>query len=264
MTPDSFSDGGVHINLKNAVAHAEQLLTEGACRIDIGGESSRPGAKSVSPDEELHRVLPTIQVLASHGVPMSIDTRNASTAKACLEAGVTWLNDISALTHDPDMIPVAKDFEKVILMHMRGTPETMQSNLEYSDIIAEIKVYLASRIEASGIPRNRLLIDPGLGFGKSTQQCLEILQRLGEFQELGPVYIGPSRKNFIGELTGEKNPAERDYGTLGAVLRAAQNGANFIRVHNVKAAVQAISAYNGTYTQLGFSSDSPDDNLRLW
>lgn len=234
LTPDSFSDGGLYTNISKAVAHAEQMLSDGAYRIDIGGESTRPGAQLVPPDEELSRVLPTIKALAAHNVPMSIDTRNASTAKACLKAGVAWLNDISALTHDPAMSSVAKDFDKVILMHMRGTPETMQSYTQYIDLIAEIKAYLASRIEASGIPKDRLIVDPGLGFGKSTQQCLEILKRLAEFKELGPVYIGPSRKNFIGELTDTKNPADRDAGTLNAVLMAAQNGASFVRVHHVR------------------------------
>ncbi len=244
LTPDSCSDGGLYLDTQTAVAHAEQLLADGAYRIDIGGESTRPGARPISPDEELRRVLPTIQALASQGVPMSIDTRNASTAKACLKAGVTWLNDVSALTHDPHMAEVAKDFDRVILMHMRGLPENMQSDTHYADIMGEIKAYLAGRIQASGIPKERLLVDPGLGFGKSTAQCVEILRRLPEFQELAPVYIGPSRKNFIGEITGiQKYCAERDYGTIGAVLMAAENGASFVRVHHVKAAVDALKVF---------------------
>ncbi|MEI6805352.1 MAG: dihydropteroate synthase [Myxococcaceae bacterium] len=244
ITPDSCSDGGLYLERDKAVAHAKQMVADGAFMVDIGGESTRPGAKIISPEEELKRVLPVVQILASQNIPMSIDTRNASTAKACLEAGVTWLNDVSALTHDPKMPDIARQFDKIILMHMRGIPETMQQNTSYLDIISEIKTYLADKIKASGILKNKLLVDPGLGFGKSTEQCLEILKRLREFQELAPVYIGPSRKNFIGELTGIlEYSADRDYGTIGAVLKAAQNGADFVRVHNVKAAIDALAVF---------------------
>lgn len=249
ITPDSCSDGGLYTDTGQAVRHAEKMLSEGADYIDIGGESTRPGAKIVCPKEELSRVLPVIQSLTQNGIRnLSIDTRNASTAKACLKAGVCWLNDISALTHDPDMMAIAKDFDKITLVHMRGHPETMQKSLEYTNLIFEIKNYLAGRIEtaiSAGISKNKIIVDPGLGFGKSTQQCVEILKHLKEFQELGPIYIGPSRKNFIGELIGiPEYSAERDYGTLGAVLHAAENGASFIRVHNIKASLQALKVFS--------------------
>lgn len=248
ITPDSCSDGGIYANIQEAVSRAEQMLQDGADYIDIGGESTRPGAQAISPEEELTRVLPVIQALIQNNIRnLSIDTRNASTAKSCLNAGVNWLNDVSALTHDANMITVAKDFDKITLMHMRGTPDNMQNSLSYSDLILEIKTYLSGRIEtavSAGIAKNKIIIDPGLGFGKSTQQCSEILRRLHEFQELGPVYIGPSRKNFIGELTGIlEYSVERDNGTLGAVLKAAENGANFIRVHNIKAALHALKVF---------------------
>jgi dihydropteroate synthase len=247
ITPDSCSDGGLYLDPKAAIRHAEQLMLDGAFMIDIGGESTKPGAKPISSEEELSRVRPVIQALASHKIPMSIDTRHASTAKACLNAGVSWLNDVSALTHDPDMMAIAKDFDRVVLMHMRGTPETMQKNLDYVDVILEIKIYLANRILASGLPKERLLIDPGLGFGKSTPQCIEILERLQEFKELAPIYIGPSRKNFIGELTGiPKYCAERDFGSIGAALKAFQNGADFVRVHNVKATKDALTVFQSS------------------
>lgn len=247
LTPDSFSDGGIYKTTRQAVTHAEQMIQDGACLIDIGGESTRPGATPVSPEQELDRVLPVVRELTAFKIPISIDTRNALTAKACLQAGASWLNDVSALSHDPDMLSVAKEFERVVLMHMRGTPETMQSNLSYLDIITEITSYLSQRLEiaiGAGIAKKSILVDPGLGFGKSTQQCIEILGNLQIFKNLAPVYVGPSRKNFIGELTQTRTPSDRDYGTIGAVIKAYTSGADFIRVHNVKAANDALKVYS--------------------
>ena len=248
ITPDSCSDGGFYLEPRKAIAHAEQMLQEGADYIDIGGESMRPGAKAISPEEELHRVLPVIRELLQNNIRnLSIDTRNYLTAKTCLNLGVSWLNDVSALTHDAQMLSIAKDFDQLTLMHMRGAPENMQSNLEYSDLMIDIKNYLANRIEeavCAGVSRPQIRIDPGIGFGKSTAQCVEILNRLEEFRELAPVYVGPSRKNFIGDLTGTPTySSERDYGTVGAVFKAAQKGASFIRVHNVKATSQAWKVF---------------------
>ena len=251
ITPDSFSDGGHFNSLSEAIKHAEQMLDDGAAMIDIGGESTRPGALPVAPELELARVLPIIQALVANGIRnLSIDTRNASTAYACLQAGATWINDISALTHDPEMVYVAKDAKGIVLMHSQGNPETMQLNPSYTYVVDEIKAYLAERIEfalSKGLLQNQLWFDPGLGFGKTLEHNLAILNNLNEFCVLGPIYIGPSRKNFIGLLTGETNPSQRDYGTLGAVLKAAQQGAKMIRVHNVKAAVHALKVYQNDH-----------------
>ncbi len=247
ITPDSFSDGGQFDTLKSAVKHAEQMLAEGAAMIDIGGESTRPGALPVPPDLELARVLPVVQALVSNGIRnLSIDTRNASTASACLKAGATWLNDISALTHDPEMVYVAPNAEGVVLMHSQGTPQTMQLAPSYTHVIDEIKAYLNQRIEfalSKGLRKEQLWVDPGLGFGKTLEHNLALLNNLNAFCELAPVYIGPSRKNFIGILTGETEPSNRDYGTIGAVLKAAQQGAKMVRVHHVKAAIQALTTF---------------------
>ncbi len=252
ITPDSFSDGGQFDSLSLAVKHAEQMLADGAAMIDIGGESTRPGAQPVSPDLELARVLPVVQALVSNGIRnLSIDTRNASTAHACLKAGATWINDISAFTHDPEMVYVAKNAENVVLMHSQGAPQTMQLDPQYTNVVDNIKAYLQERINfalSKGLRKEQLWVDPGLGFGKTLEHNLALLNNLSAFKELGPVYVGPSRKNFIGLLTGETDPANRDYGTIGAVLKAAQQGAKMIRVHHVKAATQALKVYQNGHS----------------
>ncbi|MBL4819280.1 MAG: dihydropteroate synthase, partial [Deltaproteobacteria bacterium] len=222
LTPDSFSDGGNYFKLDKAVRHAHRMLEAGADLIDIGGESTRPGSQIIAPEEEVERVLPVVKALVSDGISqISIDTRNAKTAFACLKAGATWINDVSAFTHDPKMVFAARDAEGVILMHMRGTPQNMQQGpIIYSDVIGEIKTYLAERIEYAlnnNLRREQIIIDPGIGFGKTLEHNIEILCRLDELKTLGPVMVGPSRKRFIGELTGVSNAAERDFGTVGAV-----------------------------------------------
>ncbi|MES2503997.1 MAG: dihydropteroate synthase [Myxococcota bacterium] len=236
ITPDSCSDGGLYMETYKAVEHAHQMLSDGAAWIDVGGESTRPGATPITPEEELARVLPVIKALIASGVRnLSIDTRNATTARSCLEAGALWLNDVSALSHDPYMLTLAKDFEHVTLMHMYGASH---------DIISEIATFLKNRVEIAvnaGVSLGRISIDPGIGFGKSADQDFTILKNLSAFSPIAPVYAGPSRKKFMGPLLGLPNYGpERDYGTIGAVLHAAQNGASYIRVHNVRAAVDAL------------------------
>ncbi|MBH1988790.1 MAG: dihydropteroate synthase [Myxococcaceae bacterium] len=246
-TPDSFSDGGRYLCVKEAIEAAQRLMLEGASWIDLGGESTRPGAQKVSPEEEQRRVLPIIRELASQKIPMSIDTRNANTAQAAFDLGVTRLNDISALTHDPDMLQVASCFEQVVLMHMRGTPETMQKRLDYPDLISDVSAYLHSRVQVAleaGLCTEQIVIDPGLGFGKSTNQCLCILEHLNEFASIAPLYLGASRKKFIGDIAGISTPADRDYATVGVALRALHQKCSFFRVHNVQAVVQAIKLFS--------------------
>jgi len=246
ITPDSFSDGGDFLNADAALREAEQMIEWGADVVDIGGESTRPFAKPVPPEEELARVLPIVRVLVNHGIrQLSIDTRNASTARACFQEGVTWLNDVSAFTHDPLMIEAAKNFETVILMHSRGTPESMQAgNIAYDDVVSEVYRFLQERVQVAmyaGIEKSKLIVDPGIGFGKRLEHNLALIRSLSKFQGLGSsVLCGLSRKAFIGELTGLKDPKERDAATIGAICMASSFGADIVRVHDVKGAVHAL------------------------
>lgn len=238
VTPDSFYDGGKYFSFVNAVRHAEELVNEGADIIDVGGESTRPGAESVSPDEELKRVIPVIRKLADRiDVPISIDTQKSKVAKEALESGARMVNDISALRTDPEMAGIVKEYNvPVVLMHMKGTQRDMQVNPEYTDVIGEIKAFFRERIEwakANGIREENIIIDPGIGFGKTLEHNLEILRRLKEFKEFGmPVLIGPSRKSFIGRIL-DKTEEERIWGTAGAVSAGILNGADMVRVHDV-------------------------------
>jgi len=249
VTPDSFFDGGKFFRLESALEHARRLIREGADIIDIGGESSRPGAQPVPEEEELNRVIPVIRALRQESsVPISIDTYKASVAEAALEAGANIVNDISALRFDGRMVEVvARAGVPVVLMHMRGEPRTMQQNPVYTDVVREIKEFFAERIafaRAHGI--EKILIDPGIGFGKTVAHNLEILRRLGEFRELGcPILIGVSRKSFIGRLCGtEENPlppSERLEGTIASNVIAVLNGAQIVRVHDVAAHKRALA-----------------------
>lgn len=246
VTPDSFSDGGRALDVDDAVSHALSLLEDGADVLDLGGESTRPGSKPVSPEEETARVLPVVEALVSRGVRcLSVDTRNASTAKACLEAGASWLNDVSALSHDEDMPEVAAGFDAVILMHARGEPETMQKGvIHYDDVVEEVALYLEERVALAvsrGVPKERLLVDPGIGFGKRGGHNLELTRGLARLSSIaGGVLYAPSRKRFLGELAGVSVPAERDAATVGAVCYAALHGADVVRVHDVRSAVHAL------------------------
>lgn len=239
VTPDSFSDGGMYKDTERAVACGEELAGEGADIVDVGGESSRPGAAPVPCNEELRRVIPVVEHLAQRvRVPLSVDTTKAEVARRAIDAGAEIINDISALRFDTDMAGVAaRSGVAVILMHMRGTPQTMQNNTSYRDIIAEIRDFLAERIAfavAAGIDRDKIIIDPGIGFGKSVAQGnFEILNRLEAFLSLNrPILVGPSRKAFLRLFAGDA-VADRDWGTAAAVALAVYNGAHFIRVHDV-------------------------------
>lgn len=246
VTPDSFSDGGRFFNLTNAVAHAKQMAADGADMIDIGGESTRPGAEPVSLDEELRRVIPVIKAIRQEiDTPISIDTYKAEVAEQALQAGANLVNDISALRFDDQMKRVVAKYKvPIVLMHMRGTPKTMQQNPTYEDVVKEIIAFLRERIEAAtaaGISRESIIIDPGIGFGKLGWHNLEILKRLAEFRVLGcPILIGTSRKAFIGQiLKTEVN--ERLEGTLASVVISVLNGADIVRVHDVKAVKRAVA-----------------------
>jgi dihydropteroate synthase len=243
VTPDSFSDGGEFLDAERAIAHGRELASEGADLLDIGGESTRPGARAVDAGEELVRVQPVIEGLA--GIPISIDTSKAVVAEAALDAGATMVNDVTALRGDPDLARVCAEAGcEVVLMHMLGDPRTMQENPIYEDVVDDIKAFLAERIEfavAQGIDEGLIWVDPGIGFGKTVEHNLELHRRLGEFAELGrPIAFGSSRKSFIGRL-GEADVDERVGGTIASNLIACVNGARMLRVHDVEPIRQALT-----------------------
>lgn len=244
VTPDSFSDGGAHDDPAAAVAWGEQLVAGGAAILDVGGESTRPGSDAVTSTEELARVRPVVQRLAAEDVPVSIDTRNAEVARACLEVGASIINDINGF-RDPAMVEVAASSDAgVVIMHMLGEPGTMQDNPRYVDVIGEVGGFLlaqAATLEAAGVARERIAIDPGIGFGKTTQHNLELLAAVPELASLGyPVLIGASRKRFIGEIGGSADPARRLGGSLAVALDAVAAGALIVRVHDVHDTVQGL------------------------
>lgn len=245
VTPDSFSDGGRFLDCGKAVDGAERMASEGAALVDVGGESTRPGAAPVALSEELGRVIPVIRAAAKRlRVPISVDTFKAEVAQRALDAGASLVNDVTALRGDPEMARViARERVPVILMHMRGTPRIMQRAPRYRDVVQEVRAFLAEairRAEAAGIAEERLLIDPGLGFGKTVTHNLELLRHLGDILDLGrPVVIGPSRKSFIG-ATLDVPVGERLAGTLACLEEAARHGAHIVRVHDVKPAVQFL------------------------
>jgi len=248
VTPDSFSDGGRYQHPQHAIEAGQAMHAAGADIIDIGGESTRPGAPPVPPEDEQARVLPVIRGLARAGISISIDTRNAATMAAALDAGAAIVNDVSALTHDPAAATlVATRRCPVILMHMRGDPATMNARAVYTDIAREVAAELADRIaaaEAAGIARDAIAIDPGIGFAKLAPHSLELLRRLPELAALGrPILIGVSRKSFIGRLGEESDPQRRFPGSIAAGLFALSRGAHLLRVHDVAETVQAIKLW---------------------
>lgn len=249
VTPDSFSDGGSYNRLDAALAHAERLLADGADILDIGGESTRPGAPYVSPEEELQRVLPVLERLAALQVPLSLDTRRTSVMRAALQAGaVDLINDVSALEDDGALALVAAAKVGICLMHKQGNPDTMQQQPDYADVVQEVGGYLARRIElclANGIARDRLLADPGFGFGKTLAHNLDLLRALPQLEALAgaPLLVGMSRKSMLGAITGEAQPDQRLGASVAAALLAAQRGAKIIRVHDVKATHQALQVW---------------------
>jgi dihydropteroate synthase len=243
VTPDSFSDGGRHLHSEAALAHARQLIEEGADMLDIGGESTRPGAEPVDVQQELDRVLPVLEGLRDVRVPLSVDTRKPEVMRAVLAAGADMINDVNALREPEAMAAVAASDAAVCLMHMQGDPENMQFEPHYRDVMSEVMTFLRMRIaivQAAGIARERIVIDPGFGFGKTLAHNLALLQRLNELAELGvPVLAGLSRKSMLGALTGQ-DVAQRLPASVAAALIAVQRGANIVRVHDVRATVDAL------------------------
>jgi dihydropteroate synthase len=243
VTPDSFSDGGRFLAPDRAIAHARELAADGADLLDVGGESTRPGAPEVSAEEELGRVVPVLEGIRDLVTPLSIDTSKAAVAGAALDAGAEIVNDVTALRGDPAMAGLCAGREcPVVLMHMQGTPRTMQENPTYDDVVDDVKAFLAERIEfaaGEGIAEERIWVDPGIGFGKTVDHNLELLRRLGELRELGrPVVVGTSRKRFIGELTG-REVDDRLGGTIASNVLALRAGADVLRVHEVSEMRQA-------------------------
>jgi dihydropteroate synthase len=248
VTPDSFSDGGLWFDPEAAVAHGLRLVGEGADILDIGGESTRPGAQALDPAEELRRVLPVIEGLrARTSAPISIDTRRVAVARAALAAGASIWNDISALTACAEALPAAAELgATLVLMHMRGEPATMQDEARYDDVASEVFTYLAERAEAAqraGVERTRIWLDPGLGFAKTAEHNLTLLRRLPELASLGfPVLVGASRKAFVRHVDpSARNAGDRLGGSIAAALAAAAGGASVIRVHDVRETIQALS-----------------------
>uniref|UniRef100_A0A7C3V3X6 Dihydropteroate synthase n=1 Tax=Desulfobacca acetoxidans TaxID=60893 RepID=A0A7C3V3X6_9BACT len=250
VTPDSFADGGLFFDHDLAVHHALALAEAGADILDFGGESTRPFSDPTPLEEELRRVLPVIErVRAQISTPISIDTYKSVIARAALNAGANIINDISAMRFDPDMVHLAREFRApVILMHMQGTPKDMQANPHYDNLLGELRAFFQERLDfalAHGLPLELLVLDPGIGFGKTFQHNMEILNNLDAFLDLGcPLLVGPSRKAFLGHLLGGLPAAERDVGTLAALVVAVQRGAHIIRVHNVAYARQFFTVLN--------------------
>ena len=255
VTPDSFSDGGIFLSRDAAVAHALAMVEEGADIIDVGGESTRPGAQAVSVQEELDRVIPVIEaVTRAVPIPISIDTSKPEVMRAAVAAGAGLINDVRAL-REPGAVEAASTLKvPVCLMHMQGEPRSMQHHPVYNDVVVEVRDFLKERIDAclaAGIPRQRMVIDPGFGFGKSAEHNLELLRRLGELRALGiPILAGLSRKSMIGALFGL--PVEqRLHASVALALIAVQNGAAMLRVHDVRATRQAIQMFEAVYPRTG-------------
>jgi dihydropteroate synthase len=244
VTPDSFSDGGLYLDADAAIEHGEELARDGAEILDVGGESTRPGAAEVGVEEERGRTEPVVRALAEAGRTVSIDSSKVQVARAALDAGAAIVNDVTALRHDPEIAALCAERRAgLVLMHMQGDPRTMQANPSYEDVVDGVKAFLAERTEAAvaaGVPEERIWLDPGIGFGKTLEHNLELLRRLGELRELGrPLVVGTSRKSFIGKIDGSE-VGDRIGGTIASSVLAAADGADVIRVHDVREAVQAL------------------------
>ncbi len=249
VTPDSFSDGGAYADVQAAITAGLALRDAGADIVDVGGESTRPNAALVTPEQERARILPVIRALAAAGVAVSVDTRNAATMAAALDAGARIVNDVSALAHDPDAAPLlARHDCAVVLMHMRGDPATMGSHAIYTDVVAEVADELGARVaaaERAGIARARIAVDPGFGFAKRPAHSLALLCGLPALSALGlPILVGVSRKGFIGHLSATATPRERDAASLAAGLFALSRGAAILRVHDVAGTCRALRVWN--------------------
>jgi len=245
VTPDSFSDGGVHFDARRAVDAALQMEADGAAIVDVGGESTRPGSDAVDVETELARVVPVIgEIRKRSDVPLSVDTTKARVAEAALDAGADIVNDVTALRHDPAMRPLAAQRGvPVVLMHMRGAPKTMQQDIRFDDVVCDVARELAQFRDAAiaaGIDAEQIVVDPGIGFGKNGEHNLQLLARAHELAKIGPLMIGASRKAFIGRLTGRDAGPERMPGSLAAVCAAARAGAAIVRVHDVRETVDFL------------------------
>jgi dihydropteroate synthase len=254
VTPDSFSDGGAFEDTAAAVAHGRRLAAEGADILDVGGESTRPGAELVPAGEELSRVIPVVEGLAA-GARVSIDTMKLAVAERAVDAGASYVNDVTAFRHDPEMAGfVAGRGLDCCLMHMLGEPRTMQRDPRYADVVADVKAFLHERMAfavAEGVPEERIQLDPGIGFGKTLEHNLELLRRLDELMELGrPVVVGTSRKSFLGRLTG-RDVTERVPGTIATCVLALERGARVFRVHDVAAVADALKVAAATLARHG-------------
>ncbi|MGA7435812.1 MAG: dihydropteroate synthase [Solirubrobacterales bacterium] len=243
VTPDSFSDGGLYLDAGKAISHGLSLVEDGADVLDIGGESTRPGAAEVTAEEEISRVIPVIKGLAGTA-PISIDPTKASVAREAIAAGATTVNDVSGLRADPEMATVCSETGvDVVVMHMIGSPRTMQDDPRYDDVVSEVKGFLLAQVElaiSAGIERERIWIDPGIGFGKTVDHNLALLKATREFADTGlPVLLGPSRKTFIGKIDGSKE-SHRLGGTIAACLESRRGGAEMVRVHDVAPVAQAL------------------------
>ena len=248
VTPDSFSDGGVNLDPDVAAASARRMITDGAAIVDVGGESTRPGAEGVTADEELRRVVPVLERLAGGGVPVSIDTSKAAVARRALELGAELVNDVTALRGDPALAEVvAESGAYLCLMHMRGEPRTMQADPRYDDVASEVAAFLEERLRAAvaaGISEELICLDPGIGFGKTTEHNFELVRRLPELTALGrPVVVGFSRKSSLGKLLGDPGATTGSVAaSVGAAVAAYERGATILRVHDVREHVEALTA----------------------
>lgn len=252
VTPDSFSDGGLYASTDNAIRHAVQLIEEGADILDIGGESTRPGSVPVCVEEELRRVLPVVRNLVNKNIPISVDTSKPEIMRATIKAGATMINDINALRAPEALEVVAAGGAAVCIVHMQGKPKSMQVDPQYDDVVTEVKDFLRQRIDAAqaaGIPRERITIDPGFGFGKTLKHNLKLLRYLDHFTDMGvSVLVGLSRKSMLGEVTDNKI-SNQIYSSVSAALFAAIKGAKILRVHDVKATKDALAVYNAVIRQ---------------
>jgi dihydropteroate synthase len=248
VTPDSFSDGGERLDPAQAIDDGLRFVAEGADIVDVGGESTRPGSKPISIEEELGRVLPVIEGLAKESVVVSIDTRRAPVARACLDAGARIVNDVSALRDDPALLPVIVErHAPVVLMHRRGRSEDKYEGPAYRDVVEDVRDFLLERArtaEAAGVAHDRIAVDPGIGFGKSVAENLALIEGAGRLAAAGyPVLIGSSRKSFIGQLTGVAEPGRRDPASVWLAVEAARLGAAILRVHDVSGTRQALAVW---------------------
>ena len=251
VTPDSFSDGGLFLEADRAIEHGRRLAAEGAGILDVGGESTRPGAEPVPGEEELRRVLPVVDALAAAGHRVSIDTTKLEVARAALGAGATIVNDVSAFRFEPELAGLVADSEsQCCLMHMLGEPRTMQADPRYDDVVSEVRAFLEERLAfavAEGVPEERVWLDPGIGFGKTVVHNLELLRRLDEIVAIGrPVVVGTSRKSFLGKLAGGRPEGERLPGTIATNVLALERGASVFRVHDVAAVADALAVAAAT------------------